>query len=61
MFIKIGSIMLLMIVLVNHIEINQNVLYIVITGKYWTLSLIELIAGITLAFIVKKENKQLVS
>jgi len=60
MTIKIGSIMLLIVVLVNHIDINQDV-YLVITGKYWTLSLIELIAGMTLAFIVKKENKQLVS
>ncbi|WP_029523575.1 hypothetical protein [Persephonella sp. KM09-Lau-8] len=60
MFIKIGSIMLLIIALVNHVDINNGI-YLVITGKYWTLSLIELIAGITLAFIVKKENKQLVS
>ena len=60
MFIKIGSIMLLIIVLINHIEINHSI-YLVITGKYWILSLIELIAGITLAFIGKKEHKQLAS
>ena len=63
MFIKIGSVVLLVLMLLNHVQIDQG-MFIIVTGKYWPLSLLELIAGIAFAFIVKivkKENKQLVS